>query len=148
MEDKKTQLIYYVDKNDNPTGEVEEKIAAHHSETKLHAAFSCYVFNAKGQFLVTRRASSKKVWPSLWTNSCCGHPMPGESRVSAVKRRLLYELGLESVSIEKIIGKTQPMQNWAVTGELRKRLKIAFDKNGIEIPFPQRVIHEAPKIKK
>lgn len=45
----------------------------------------------------------------------------------------------------KITGKTQPMMQWGVTGELRKRLKIAFDKNGIEIPFPQRVIHEAPK---
>ena len=48
----------------------------------------------------------------------------------------------------KITGKTIPMQQWGVTGELRKRLKIAFDKNGIEIPFPQRVIHEAPKPKK
>lgn len=53
----------------------------------------------------------------------------------------------DSAIIIKIIGKTQPMQQWAVTGELRKRLKIAFDKNGIEIPFPQRVIHEAPKPK-
>lgn len=43
----------------------------------------------------------------------------------------------------KITGKTQPLKQWAITGELRKRLKIAFDKNGIEIPFPQRVIHQA-----
>ncbi len=54
------------------------------------------------------------------------------------------DFGDSSVVI-KIIGKTQPMKNWAVTGELRKRLKIAFDKEGIEIPFPQRVIHQAPK---
>lgn len=47
----------------------------------------------------------------------------------------------------KITGKTAPMQQWAITGELRKRLKITFDKHGIEIPFPQRVIHEAPKPK-
>lgn len=42
----------------------------------------------------------------------------------------------------KILGETKPHQNWGVTGELRKRLKIAFDKAGIEIPFPQRVIHQ------
>jgi small conductance mechanosensitive channel len=28
-----------------------------------------------------------------------------------------------------------------VTGELRKRLKVAFDNEGIEIPFPQVVMH-------
>lgn len=41
----------------------------------------------------------------------------------------------------KILGETQPLEQWAVTGELRKRLKIAFDKHKIEIPFPQRVIY-------
>lgn len=53
----------------------------------------------------------------------------------------------DSSIIVKIIGMTAPMQQWAVTGELRGRLKKAFDKNGIEIPFPQRVIHESPKAK-
>jgi small conductance mechanosensitive channel len=42
----------------------------------------------------------------------------------------------------KITGKTQPLKQWAVTGELRKRLKIEFDKNGIVIPFPQMVVHQ------
>lgn len=49
----------------------------------------------------------------------------------------------DSSIVVKIVGKTIPMAQWAVTGELRKRLKIAFDKEGIEIPFPQRVIHES-----
>jgi len=43
----------------------------------------------------------------------------------------------------KIDGETKPLEQWAVTGELRKRLKIAFDKEGIEIPFPQIVVHQA-----
>lgn len=43
----------------------------------------------------------------------------------------------------KILGETKPLKQWEVTGELRKRLKMAFDKEGIEIPFPQRVIHQA-----
>jgi len=48
----------------------------------------------------------------------------------------------ESSIIVKIIGMTAPMQQWAVTGELRSRLKKAFDKDKIEIPFPQRVIKQ------
>jgi small-conductance mechanosensitive channel len=49
----------------------------------------------------------------------------------------------DSAIIVKILGDTQPLKQWEVTGELRKRLKIAFDREGIEIPFPQRVIHKA-----
>jgi moderate conductance mechanosensitive channel len=45
----------------------------------------------------------------------------------------------------KIIGKVNAGRQWAVAGEMRRRLKVAFDKEGIEIPFPQRVIHESKK---
>jgi small-conductance mechanosensitive channel len=40
----------------------------------------------------------------------------------------------------KILGETQPIRQWDVMGELRKRLKRAFDEEGIEIPFPHRTI--------
>ena len=36
----------------------------------------------------------------------------------------------------KILGETKPMKQWELTGELRKRLKAAFDKEKIEIPWP------------
>ena len=48
----------------------------------------------------------------------------------------------DSAIIIKILGETKPLKQWDVAGELRKRLKIAFDREGIEIPFPQRVIHQ------
>lgn len=48
----------------------------------------------------------------------------------------------DSAIIIKILGETRPIKQWDVAGELRKRLKIAFDKEGIEIPFPQMVIHQ------
>ena len=51
----------------------------------------------------------------------------------------------DSAIILKILGDTKPLKQWEITGELRKRLKVAFDKEGIEIPFPQRVIHQARK---
>jgi small conductance mechanosensitive channel len=49
----------------------------------------------------------------------------------------------DSAVIIKILGDVQPLKQWEVTGELRKRLKIAYDHEGIEIPFPQRVIHQS-----
>lgn len=54
----------------------------------------------------------------------------------------------DSAVVVKVLGETKPLQQWAVAGEFRKRIKIAFDKTGIEIPFPQRVMHEALKGKK
>ena len=98
-----TELIYYVDDHDVPTGETEEKYAAHHVHTRLHAAFSVYVFNDDGRLLVTQRAFRKKVWPEVWTNSCCGHPFPGESREDAIVRRLQYELGMSAKNITLVL---------------------------------------------
>jgi len=36
----------------------------------------------------------------------------------------------------KILGETKPLKQWDVTGELRKRIKKAFDEEDIEIPWP------------
>jgi len=40
----------------------------------------------------------------------------------------------------KVLGTVRPMKQWEVAGELRKRIKEAFDREGIEIPFPHRVV--------
>lgn len=36
--------------------------------------------------------------------------------------------------------KTRPSEQWNVGREFNRRLKIAFDKEGIEIPFPHRTL--------
>ena len=97
-----TEQIVLVDETGQPIGHA-EKLASHHAGTPLHLAFSCYVFNHKGEFLVTQRATSKKVWPSVWTNSCCGHPGPRELVEDAVKRRLDYELGMSATDISLLV---------------------------------------------
>jgi small conductance mechanosensitive channel len=41
----------------------------------------------------------------------------------------------------KILGDTKPIQQWAVMGELRRRIKKVFDEEGIEIPWPHTKVY-------
>jgi isopentenyl-diphosphate delta-isomerase len=88
-----TEDVVLLDEDHNPIGS-ERKDVVHSESTPLHLAFSCHVLNAAGQVLVTRRSLGKRAWPGVWTNSCCGHPQPGEPIEDAVVRRALHELGL------------------------------------------------------
>lgn len=42
----------------------------------------------------------------------------------------------------KALGKVEPAQQWGVAGEYRRRLKKAFEKESIKIPYNQVVIRE------
>jgi small-conductance mechanosensitive channel len=53
------------------------------------------------------------------------------------------ELGDSGVTL-KIVGSTRAAEQWAVAGEFRKRLLVAFEANGIQIPYPHRVIVPSP----
>jgi isopentenyl-diphosphate delta-isomerase len=86
------EMLVLVDENDREIG-TEEKLAAHQAG-KLHRAFSIYIFNSRGQLLLTRRAPGKYHSPGLWTNTCCGHPRPGEELSAAARRRLREETGI------------------------------------------------------
>jgi isopentenyl-diphosphate Delta-isomerase len=91
--------IVLVDENNNPVSTA-SKLAAHNSDTSLHRAFSVFVFNPKGELLLQQRALSKKTWPGVWSNSCCGHVMMHEAPRDAAARRLKFELGLIGVELK------------------------------------------------
>lgn len=88
------EYVVLLDDRGVPCGEA-AKSAVHSTATPLHLAFSCWLVDRQGRTLVTRRAAGKLTWPSVWTNSFCGHPAPGEAVGHAVARRGRQELGIE-----------------------------------------------------
>ena len=86
--------VICVDENDEPTGEMEKMEA--HEKAVLHRAFSVFIFNSDGLLLLQQRAAGKYHSALLWTNTCCSHPMPGETTPEAAKRRLVEEMGMSA----------------------------------------------------
>lgn len=71
-----------------------DKLAAH-KEGLLHRAISVFIVNEKNELLLQQRADGKYHSGGLWSNTCCSHPMQGESSVMAAHRRLHEELGFD-----------------------------------------------------
>jgi isopentenyl-diphosphate Delta-isomerase len=99
-EDRRT--IDLVDEEGRSIGAA-TKIGAHSRPGRLHRAVSVLLLDSSGRLLLQRRAGTKYHFAGLWTNTCCGHPAPGEEPAAAATRRLLEELGLRAVAADLIL---------------------------------------------
>jgi isopentenyl-diphosphate delta-isomerase len=85
-------MIELVDEDGRTIGTA-EKLSAHQPPGRAHRAFSVFLFDEAGRLLVQRRALAKYHSPGVWSNTCCGHPYPGEPPFLAATRRTAEELG-------------------------------------------------------
>ncbi|WP_411075984.1 isopentenyl-diphosphate Delta-isomerase [Streptomyces sp. cmx-4-7] len=86
-------MLELVDEDGRTVGTA-EKLAAHRAPGLLHRAFSVFLFDESGRLLLQRRALGKYHSPGVWSNTCCGHPYPGEAPFAAAARRTFEELGV------------------------------------------------------
>lgn len=109
-------MLILVDENDMPVG----------SDTKTHVhqlgllprAFSIFIFDRDGRWLLQRRALGKYHSAGLWSNSCCGHPRHGETLEAAASRRLREEMGI-ACDLRRVTALTYraPMPNGLIEHE-------------------------------
>lgn len=97
-----SEHVILVDERNQPVGTA-PKADVHTQQTPLHRGFSVFLLNRRGELLLQQRAATKKTWPLVWSNSCCGHPADGESNEAAAARRLRHELGLSLSEIEMVL---------------------------------------------
>jgi len=88
-----TERVILVSPSDEELGDA-EKLEVHRTG-QLHRAFSVFILDRAGRMLLQRRALNKYHSGGLWSNTCCGHPRPGEVTLQAATRRLKEEMGID-----------------------------------------------------
>jgi len=68
----------------------------------------------------------------------------GQDLLTVPKAERVHKLGDSGVDI-KVVADAKPMEQWALTGELLRRIKNRFDEEGIEIPFPHAKVYFGDK---
>ena len=75
------------------TGEIELREKCH-KEGLWHKAIAVFIINSKGQVLLQKRSSNKKMWPNMWDITSGGHVLSGEFGFQAAIRETKEELGV------------------------------------------------------
>lgn len=88
------ELLIRVNSADTNLGSI-GKATAHSGAGTLHRAFTIFLRNQTGEWLLAQRSEHKPLWPLWWDAACSSHPwFPDESVEKAALRRVPFELGI------------------------------------------------------
>jgi isopentenyl-diphosphate delta-isomerase type 1 len=96
--DNQDELFDIVDENDAVIGQA-KRGEAHGNPSLIHRSVGIAVFNTKGELFLQQRSATKDTDPLLWTISCSGHVVHGQTADDAAVRELDEELGIEGVEL-------------------------------------------------
>lgn len=96
--DREQLLVELVDRGGRPLGTCPVR-QAHTVPGRLHRAFSVLLYDHAGRVLLQQRAAAKTRFALRWSNTCCGHPAPGQDVTAAARTRLAEELGITGPGI-------------------------------------------------
>jgi isopentenyl-diphosphate Delta-isomerase len=100
--DREQLLVELVDRGGRPLGTCRVR-EAHTAPGRLHRAFSVLLYDAAGRVLLQQRAAAKTRFALRWSNTCCGHPAPGQEVAAAATTRLAEELGITAAQITPLV---------------------------------------------
>lgn len=75
------------------TGKIESREKCH-KEGLWHKAVVVFIINSKGQVLLQKKSSKKKMWPNMWDITAGGHVLSGEFGFQAIIRECKEEIGM------------------------------------------------------
>lgn len=114
--------ISFVDDKDNVIGAGSKKEAW--EKGIIHRISRIFLFNSKGELLITKRADHLVSLPGKWDQSAAGHVDEGEDYMTAAQRELFEEVGVKNVKlIEKGKSFTDETDE---TGKIKKRFSTLF----------------------
>lgn len=88
------ELFDVLNENGEFAGKIESREKCH-KEGLWHKAVVVFIINSKGQVLLQKRSSKKKLWPNMWDITAGGHVLAGEFGFEAIIRECEEEIGIK-----------------------------------------------------
>ncbi len=95
------ELYDVVDENGQVIGQA-TRAQVHADPGLIHRAVHVLLFRSDGRLLMQKRVKTKDVEPGKWDTSVGGHVDAGEDYLTAAKREMKEELGIEEVDLEHL----------------------------------------------